>query len=76
MSEQSVSEKLLQAAVYKRVSDELGKLFQQLAEFTDKMNMEDAKKAKALLLNMVACGSSEFIAKMADRIDKLKSQPE
>lgn len=67
---QSVSERLLQMAVHKKVSDELGKLFQQLAEFTSEMNKDDARKAKILILSMVGVGCNNFIARMADRINK------
>ena len=72
----SIQEKLLRCLVHRSVSEKLGTLFRELGDITGKMTTADAKAAKLMIIEMVASSSTEFCAKMKDRIEKQELQPE
>lgn len=74
--QQHISERVLQAAVSRGVSEKLGGLAQELGEFTKGMTFEDAKTSKLMLLEMVRNACGEFYTKMKTRIESKKDSSE
>lgn len=68
----SLSERLLQGAIEKSISKELGILFRELGDFTKEMSEPDKQEAKRMVLKMMAKATNEFYAKMRARIDESK----
>lgn len=67
-----ISERLLQRAVNKMVSERLGTIGRDLGELTKGMTDTDAKEAKLMVLEMVRAACGDFYTKMKTRIESNK----
>ena len=76
MTKEELVEEVLQVAVSRGVSRELGTLARELGEYTKGMAPGDAKTAKLMLLEMISNGCGEFIEKMRIRIENRKDGSE
>ena len=69
---QHVSEKLLQMLIEKSVSEKLGGLTREFADFTKGMDEAEKKDTALMILTMVETATSEFFTKMRARIEAKK----
>ena len=76
VSSQHISERLLQAAIDKAVSKELGTLAHETNAFTKNMTDADAKEARLMILEMMRSAFGDFYQKMKARIERQETQPE
>ena len=72
MSNQHVSEKLLQGQIERAVSEKLGGLTREFGDFTKGLNDAEKKVAAVMILGMVETATSEFFSKMRTRIEDKK----
>ena len=72
MTNPSISEKLLQMLIDKSVSEKLGGLTREFADFTKGMSDAERKEAALMTLEMVGTATNEFLAKMKIRIESSK----
>jgi len=70
--QQHLSERLLQAAIKKQVSEKLGSIGREIGDFTKDMTPADAKAAKLMILEMVNTACGEFYTKMKARVESDK----
>ncbi len=66
---QHVSEKLLLMLIEKSVSEKLGGLTREFADFTKGMSDAEKKETALMILKMVETATSDFFAKMKIRIE-------
>ncbi len=66
---QHVSEKLLRMLIEKSVSEKLGGLTREFADFTKGMSDAEKKETALMILGMVETATSEFFTKMKIRIE-------
>lgn len=67
---QNISEKLLQMAIERSVSEKLNGLTREFSDFMKSMNEADRKAAGLMILGMVETACGEFFTKMKARIEK------
>lgn len=70
MTTQNISERLLQIAIERSVSEKLNGLTREFGDFTKSMSEADRKAAGLLVLRMVETACGEFFTKMKARIEK------
>lgn len=68
---QHVSEKLLQMAIERSVSEKLNGLIREFGDFTKGINEADRKAAGIMILGMVETACGDFFTKMKARIEKV-----
>lgn len=66
---QNISEKLLQMAIDRSVSEKLNGLTREFGDFTKNMSEADKKAAAIMILGMVEIACGEFFTKMKARIE-------
>ena len=67
---QNISEKLLQMAIERSVSEKLNGLTREFGDFTKNMSEADRKAAGLMILGMVETACGDFFTKMKARIEK------
>ena len=69
---QHVSEKILRMLIEKTVSEKLGGLTREFADFTKGMDDAEKKETALMILEMLGTATNEFLAKMKIRIESSK----
>jgi len=72
MTNQHVSEKLLQMSIERSISEKLSGLTREFGEFTKGMNEVEKKAAAIMILGMVETACGDFFTKMKARIEDKK----
>lgn len=68
---QNISEKLLQMAIERSVSEKLNGLTREFGDFMKNMSEADKKAAGLMILGMVETACGDFFTKMKARIEKV-----
>ena len=69
-TQEQLIERMMQSAVTKSVSEQLGSLAREMGEFTKDMSPEDSSRAKLMLIEMMEHATQDFFNKMRTRINK------
>jgi hypothetical protein len=68
----ALSERVLQAAISKEISERLGTLGREFRDMTKNMNEADVKATGLMLLEMFKVGFDEFYVKIKTRVESGK----